>query len=56
MDMIQADFVKMVDDLVSLKSKAYEKVDTDDDDDKNKKKNKKDDKSDTEKKPKENKE
>jgi hypothetical protein len=55
MDMIQADFVKMVDDLVSLKSKAYEKVDADDDD-KNKKKKKKDDKSDTEEKPKENKE
>jgi flavin reductase (DIM6/NTAB) family NADH-FMN oxidoreductase RutF len=38
MDMIQADFVKMVDELVALKSKAIEKPDVDNDDEKDKKK------------------
>lgn len=45
MDMIQADFTKMVDEFVALKAKEAEKVETEDDD-KDKKKEKKDSKKD----------
>jgi hypothetical protein len=38
MDMIQADFTKMVDEFVALKAKEAEKIETEDDDKEDKKK------------------